>query len=225
MSNTIKQLKLLVIVLVVSNVGLGGFSFYLLRKVDQEYSDIIGRSLPVMNSLQTLTAKAMRAMRATNPVQLGKPAGKQANFLQQATAEFAADRNERLKALRSEWTGATAERTELQESGEAFTKLGTEVVAHYAAGRIEEAASIREDDLRIAFDRYIAAATKAADVLEIESTRLNSDVSARTDNVSSVVLGIATWPIIVVLGILLLTAVFVVGLMILFRERQASDMP
>ena len=35
---TLRQLKLLVVVLVLSNVGLGIFSFLLLRRLDRQYS-------------------------------------------------------------------------------------------------------------------------------------------------------------------------------------------
>lgn len=221
----IKQLQLLVVVLILSNVGLGGFSFYLLRKLDREYSVVIGRSVPILNSLQTLTAKAMEAMRATNPTQFGKQSDRASAFVQQAGQQFAADREERSKALRSEWAGAAAERTELQVAGDDFTRLGADVLAHYGSGRVDEAIRVREGDLRVAFDRYIAAATKAADVLEIESTKLNSDLSERAGNVSSVVLGISTWPLILLLGILLVTMALIILLMMFFRGREISGSP
>src|SRR5205814_8803362 len=71
-SSTLRQLKLLVVVLVLSNIGLGIFSFYLLRSVDRTYSDLIDRSVPVLNDLQTLTALAVRAMRGTHPTLFGE---------------------------------------------------------------------------------------------------------------------------------------------------------
>lgn len=42
---------------------------------------------------------------------------------------------------------------------------------------------------------------------------------------STVVLGCASWPVIVLVTLLVLTAVFVVVLMVLFRGREMSDGP
>lgn len=225
MTTKIKQLKLLVIVLVLSNFGLGGLSFYLLRAIDKEYSVVIGGSVPILNSLQTLTAKAMQAMRATNPAVFGGRSENPAAFTQQAQGLFTADRDERAKALRAEWAGALAERTELQEAGANFTKAGAEVLAYYATGRLDDAVRLRESELRIAFDRYITAATKASDVLEVESSKINNHLSARAGSASSVVLGIATWPLILVAAILILTLLFLVVLMMIFRGRELGGAP
>lgn len=225
MTTRIKQLKLLVIVLVLSNFGLGGLSFYLLRAIDKEYSVVIGGSVPILNSLQTVTAKAMQAMRATNPAVFGGRPDNSTAFTLQAQGLFTADRDERAKVLRAEWAGALAERTELQIAGANFTKAGAEVLAHYAAGRPEEAMRLRESDLRMAFDRYITAATTASDVLEVESAKINHHLSARAGNASSVVLGIATWPLILVAAILVMTLLFLVVLMMVFRGRDLSGTP
>lgn len=224
-SATVRQLKALVVVLVLSNIGLGVFAFYLLRAMDRQYSDLIGRSVPVLNSLQTLTARSMQAMRATNPVQFEGESARRGSLLQQAKAALEADRELRSEILKSDWVGASAERAQLQAAGESFTKTGSDVIGHYAAGRTAEAARLREGELRGIFDRYIAATTKAADVIEADSQRINDHVSARTGSMAKWVLGVASWPIVALLGLLLLTAVFVLVLMVLFRGREMSDMP
>src|SRR5687768_4472026 len=41
-SATLRKLKLLIVVLVVSNIGLGGLSFYLMRAMDRTYTDLLG---------------------------------------------------------------------------------------------------------------------------------------------------------------------------------------
>lgn len=224
-SATVRQLKLLVIVLVLSNIGLGLFAFFLLRTIDRQYSDLIGRSVPVLNGLQTLTATSMQAMRATNPLLFEGAGGQRPQRVQEAAVAFAADRDARKALLTSEWAAAEAERAQLQGAGEGFTQLGSELLAHLAAGRMAEAARLREVRLRPAFDRYVAIASKAADVLEAESRRLNDTVSAKTGSMSTVVLGVASWPLVVLVALLLLTALFVVVLMVLFRGREMSDMP
>src|SRR4051794_24997618 len=69
-TSVVRQLKTLVVVLILSNIALGVFGFYLLRTIDRNYSVLIDQSIPILNGLQTLTAKASEAMRSTNPVLL-----------------------------------------------------------------------------------------------------------------------------------------------------------
>ena len=66
-ASMLRQLKLLVMVLIISNVALGAYGFYLLRTIDRNYSALIDQSVPILNRLQTLTAGASDAMRSTNP--------------------------------------------------------------------------------------------------------------------------------------------------------------
>jgi CHASE3 domain sensor protein len=224
-SATVRQLKLLVVVLVLSNIGLGVFAFFLLRTIDRQYSDLIGRSVPILNNLQTLTTRSMQAMRGTNPTAFPANGADRAEFLRNSGISVAKDRDLRNEILRADWPDSTAERNEVRAAGDEFTRLANEVIAHYLAGRGAEAARIRESTLRAAFDRYVVAVTKAADVVEAESERMNGSVSDRAESLSRVLLGVATWPIIVLLGLLLLTAVFVVVLMVLFRGREMSEAP
>ena len=184
-----EQLKLLVVLLVLSNIGLGAFSFYLLREIDHTYSDLFDRSVPVLNDLQSLTAQAVGAMRNANAAQ------------------------------------PTSGNVRRAAAGEAFTRIGEQVVAEFAADRVSEATRIRDEILRPAFERYLTATTKLSDVVEAASTRVNDAVSARASNFSRILLGIGSWPVILLGGLLLLTLVFVVVLMVLFLGREMSDMP
>ena len=43
--------------------------------------------------------------------------------------------------------------------------------------------------------------------------------------ISTVVLGVASWPVLIVVALLLLTAVFVLAMMIAFRGKDLSDSP
>ena len=166
-----------------------------------------------------LTMKSAAAMLATNP---SSPTA--AGDRKLAVAE---DRDIRVKLLATETLVAfgAKELAELRATGDEFSRSAQEVLVSVSAGRVAEALRLREEVLRPAFDRYLAAMTKAADWLEASSLRENRVMSDTTGNMSTVVLVLASWPIILLLGILLLTAVFVLVLMILFRGREMSDMP
>jgi hypothetical protein len=225
-SSTIRQLKLLVVVLVLSNIGLGIFGFYLLRSVDRTYSDLIDQSVPVLNDLQTLTALAVSGMRGTNPRLFTDTGGNREEIIEASRAALANDRALRNKLLQVEWvTGENAERAHFRVAGEAFSRTATQVLADYAAGEDPIGVRRRDDQLRPEFDRYLSAITRAADVLQAESSRQNSSLSARAGSVSTMVPGIASWPVILLLGLLTLTAIFVLVLMMLFRGREMNGLP
>src|SRR5438105_3391832 len=134
-SATLRQLKLLVVVLVLSNIGLGVFSFYLLRKVDQSYSDLIDHSVPVLNDLQTVTAKAVGAMRSTNPAALSTPTAKSTEGVQGARAAFAEEKTVREALLKTTWLAADdAAHKEFESTGATFAQIGAEVIDKLAAG-------------------------------------------------------------------------------------------
>ncbi|MEY4941254.1 MAG: hypothetical protein RIQ93_2989, partial [Verrucomicrobiota bacterium] len=61
----LRQLKFLIVALTLSNMGLGLFSFFLLRSLNRDYSQLLGQSVSQLNRFQTLTARSVDAMRAT----------------------------------------------------------------------------------------------------------------------------------------------------------------
>lgn len=225
-TGTIKQLKLLVFLLVISNLALGGYSFFLLRKTDRTYSGLIDQAIPVLNDLQALTAGALDAMRATNGSLFVGTSDQQIAAAQRARREVAEDTELRTKLLRTEWmaNGRIAQ-TELRHAGDQFTTLAGELIGLFEAGRTAEATRYREEKLRSAFERYVAVITKAADFVQDECLRLSGTLTDRTDHLSTLVLGFASWPVLLLGGLLILTAGFVIVLMILFRGREMNDVP
>jgi hypothetical protein len=224
--STLRQLKWLVALLIFSNIGLGVFGFYVLRTIDRRYSELIGQSVPLQNNLQALTAQSVDAMRATGSNLFEtSPAGR-AEFIQHSRRSVETERKQRLQLLASyHISAAEKSRLECQRAGELFTRLAGQVLDVAESGRLDEAKRLRDAELRPAFDRYLAAITAAADELEAVSLRTNDEFSARTGSMSTVILGVASWPVIVFVGLLMVTAVFVIGLMILFRGREMGDAP
>jgi hypothetical protein len=223
---TLRNLKVLVVLLVVSNLVVGALSVFLLRVVDRRYSDLISHTAPVLNDLQTLTAKSTSAMRATNPTFFNGPADALAGAFEHGRTLIEADRALRAKLLKVDWLPATtAKRQEFQHAGEAFTEISQKVLGIYATKGAAEANRVRENDLRPVFERYQDSITKVADVLLDESNSANDDYSNKTNRLSTVVLGVASWPVILLLGLLLLTAIFVLAMMVAFRGKDLADMP
>ena len=114
---------------------------------------------------------------------------------------------------------------ELQSVGDRFSDSARELIGLLEAGRMSEAARYREDIVRGLFERYVVVITKSADLVQDESLRLSGSLTDNTDHMSNLVLGIASWPVLLLGGLLVLTAGFVVVLMILFRGREMNEVP
>lgn len=225
-SSSVRNLKLLVVILLCSNVGLGVLSFFLLRAVDERYSDLLDHTVPLLNDLQTLTAKSVDAMRGTNPEEIEKNPGSRSVVVGNGRAGVANDRALREKALARQWPAELAGgHDEVQRAGEQFTRLCEEVLGLQAAGNREGARQARDERLRPAFDRYLVVLTKTADLVEEHSGRTNDQYSGKTGNFSKIVLGLGSWPVLAVIALLVFTVAFVGVLMLAFRGRDVSEAP
>jgi hypothetical protein len=225
-SATLRQLKVLVVVLVLSNIGLGAFSAYLLRSTDARYSRLVERSVPALNDLRAETAQLAVAVRLTGIPLLRAADGERASAVQKARSAIERDRELRGKVMNDAWPPTAHDsRAEIQRSGDQFDSASEQVIALVATGRVDEAAKAREEALRPAFDDYLGVIAKAADAVEGASLKASGDMSAHTGSMAAVLLGLAGWPVIVLVALLFLTAVFVIVLMVLFRGREMSDMP
>lgn len=225
-SATLRQLKLLVVLLVLSNVGLGVLAFYLLRSTDARYSEILARSIPALSDLRGVSFKLTDLMRSTSLPLLTAAEDQRPQAIRRAQAAIAADRELREKLLLEVWLIESADsRSAIQHAGDNVDSIAARVIEIVQTGKVAEAAKFRDQALRPAFDEYLESIGRAADAVEDASMKANGDISARISNMSAVVLGIAGWPVIVLVGLLVLTAVFVVVLMVLFRAREMSDMP
>jgi hypothetical protein len=221
-SSTLGQLKILVAILVLSNIALGAFGFYFLRATDRKYSELIGQTVPTLNDMQTLTATSMEAMRSVNPNVFNDPA-KLAEMAQRARSALERDRALRNGVLKRRWLSTDAkERIDFQDAGDRFSEQAAGLIPLLESGKNAEANTQREKAVRPSFDRYVAATTRAADLLQEESLRTSDMLSARTGSVSEIILGFAGWPF-VALGLLIVAAIVIVLLIRIFLFGQNQE--
>jgi hypothetical protein len=225
-ATTVRNLKLLVVLLILSNVALGVFSVYLLRTVDRRYSQLIDSSVPLLNDLQQLMTDTVGAQRATGSGLFAAPEATRADALPNARAADARERKfagdffvgPRLEAF-------PALRASLQKASEDHRAAVAELIGLYAAGKIDEGNRLREQTVRPVFDRYVALIDRVSDAVLAQSQRVSTDYTAKTNSLSTVVLGVAGWPLLVLAALLLLTVFFVVAMMVAFRGKDMADMP
>lgn len=218
------MLKVLVAVLVASNLFTGLLSVYLLRTLDHRYHDLVVQSAPVLNDLQTATATATAAMRRTDPFFFDPAPEKTAAGVRSARLAIEEDQNVRAALMGKPWLpGSSIKREEVASVGQEFTRLAGQVVTLFSAARKDEAVRVREAELRPVFERYLAVTTKVADELLDEATRLSENYSSDSKFSSQVMLSIASWPVLLGAALLFATLIFVVSLLILFRVRESAD--
>lgn len=223
---TLRNLKVLVVLLVVSNIALGIFSVILLRSVDQRYSELIDRAVPALNDLRELMGDTVAVMRATNPRNFSGPRENLPAALRVAHAAMQTAQGFRTGLLGNDsLKEEPADREAVRKTGDAFAATVTEVLQLYSTERLADAVRLREAELLPAFDQHLAAIGKAADAVEALSLGANKDYTTRTNHVSRIVLGVASWPVIALGALLVLTAVFVVAMMIAFRGKDLADTP
>jgi hypothetical protein len=222
--SVVRQLKILVVVLILSNIALGAFGIFFLRSIDQKYSALIDQSVPTLHALQNLTVRASEAMRSTNPVLLTESKMSPAEVANGARAAVEQGGELRDRLLRQDGIGASQEGVNVRDTGEKFDRAAAEVIILLEANNAAEATKTRESVLRPAFNNYVAAATKAAELLRSESLTTSKSLSLHTGNLSKVMLGLAGWPIMILGTFLLFTALFVIAVLIkvtLFKEETA----
>ena len=217
----LRRLKALVVVLIVSNMALGVFGFYCLRAIDHKYSELIDRTVPLMDQMQELTAVSAHAMRGTNPA-FFSPAENQRAATERAREGL--DRDEKLRGLlvRTDWDPAREDEQEtLQNAGDTFSRVARQVVDLFSAGRTAEATKLREESLRPAFERYVAATTQAADLVKEHSLKTSDAFTERTHSISKMMLGLASWPVIALTLFFTVTAALAVVVLLLFDRKVA----
>jgi hypothetical protein len=210
----LRQLKIVVLVLILSNVGLGIFSVYLLRAVDRKYSVLINQTVPSINELQSLTASSIDAMRGTNPLHFQDSPADASATAQRSRKVIEHERDLRNHAVQREWLVLKpAERMELKETGETFTRESLAVLQLLETGHNAEAVQRRDTSLRPIFDRYVRCLTSTADILEAEGLRTSGHLTEQTGSMSHMMLGVATWPVMVVGLFFLAAMVYVAGVL------------
>ncbi len=214
----VRRLKALVILLIISNLALGLIAFYYLRAIDRKYSDLIGRTVPALNDLQELTTVTMQVMHNTNPETFGSATPGQ--IAARVETGISRDHELRGEILKFQWPANDAsQRRNLRETGDQFDQQLGQLIVLFRSGRTTEATQSREQTLRPDFDRYVAATSRAADLFQAQTLKASNGFTARTLSISNFMLGFATWPLIALCLIFLVTSALALALLFLFDRK------
>jgi hypothetical protein len=221
----VRQLKFLVVVLILSNIALGAFGFFLLRDIDRNYTGLIDQAIPTLTKLQNLTVAASDTMRSTNPILLEQPNVHVSEVARAARGAVERDAELRRDLLSRDWVkGAEFEQSDIRAAGEAFDQAAIDTIRLLETNDIPEVTKQREAVLRPAYNRYVAATTRTSELLHSSSLKASDSLTLRVNNFSKMILGFASWPLLILGVFLLFTALFVIGVLVkvaLFKEKTA----
>ena len=225
--NSARSLKLVITALIVSNILMGTVSVMLLRSLDRRYTEVINRTVPALNDLRALSAETFSTFRAlgTNALFNAAPT-KQVDALAQAGKALEKNKSVLASVVASEpFAQKPALASELREKAARFNAAAEELMQLFGAGKVTEANQCRENNLRPAFDVYLESIAVAADEVESAGLRDSDATTVTMEGFSKIMIGLASWPFLVIGGLLLVTGLFVLVLMVAFRGREMSDAP
>lgn len=221
----VRQLKILVLVLVGSNLGLGFLSVWLLRDLDRSYNELLDTTVPALTDMQRLTVGVINTQRTLGTTGLlnSKPASRK-QALERARGAFKAQHElvQRVLALPAIASQEDI-RAGLMTAADAYESAASQFIALMEAERVAEAGQLREAVLLGAFDQYVTTIERTTDALKSIGMEASDRMSDRTRNMSTLVLGAAGWPVIVVVLLSIFTAVLVIALVLIFRGREMGD--
>jgi len=217
----VQRLKLLIGILVVSNLVLGVLSFRFLVTLDTDYNELIDRSLPTINHLRGMTSESSVTHRSLTFALSAQQPDRRAGYLK--TAEQALAKEERhvrdvTPVLDAELGAETGAR--LKKAHDLYYTQSLALVALLREGKRQEAGD-RVHEMREALDAFMTTVADIADAFAQRSQDEGDLVSANVRTRGTIMLGLGGWPLAIAAALTLLIAV-VLGLMVnLARQLRA----
>ena len=223
---TLRRLKLLAVVLVLSNLVVGAFSVYLIRRADRDYSALIDQTVPVLYQVRTVGGAGGRVFRGLIAGLVADDPVKCAAAIAQVKESLARGQQLRAQLIQTDFLRENPELVrELVESGRGYDQVAADILPRVTPQNTAEDERDRLEELQVVNARYSAALEKISTEL-VERARVTSDAyTARSHNRSAMLLGLAGWPFLAAALIAIVTMVVVVVMLFVFRQAGPGDGP
>jgi len=223
---TLRRLKLLAGVLVLSNFLLGAFSFYLIRRTDRDYSLLIDENVPALYQSRHVGQQAGIAYRAMISALLTKDPATCAVQLDRARAALRRGDELRAALLKLDLLRTRPDlAAEYQQTAEDFNLAAKELLPRITPEDTVDAERDRIQHLQDLYERMIAVNEKLATVAASDTQTGSNGYAAQSQVSSELMLGLASWPLLVAALIVGLTLVILVVMLVVFRQAVISDEP
>ncbi len=226
LQTSVRRLKLLVGVLVLSNCVLGIFSVSLLRKLDHDYSDLLDQTLPLIAQLRVVGRESTDVYRALVAGIVETDAKLCAESVQRAAKSLARAHAARAQLLK---TGVLKEKPEmLKEMADATTaydEVARAIMAKLSPEMTPADQNASYNQLEQALERCRRSTRQLQEFVDARSQAISDNVSAEVRSRSRLVLGVASWPLLVGVLVAAMVAVVLIGMFFILRRVGADDGP
>jgi hypothetical protein len=207
----------LVVSLLVSNLAVGILSLYFLRSVNERYAALFERSIPVVNSLRTLTRELSFVQRLARRIidPDNEPAWKELlPQMEDASRKALVHALDISNAELFRETGHTAAIVAMSREYDARVD---EYLALARAGKLAQANQFNNEVLRPTYDNLQLRLDAAADHIEAQGNNLRDRYTQDTRFFGGLLLAFAGWPVLAAaLGVFVLTILIVTLLLTIF---------
>jgi hypothetical protein len=201
----------LVIGLLVSNLAVGVLSLFFLRSVNQRYATLFEGSVPVVNSLRTLTRETTQIQRLSR--RIAEP--ENGAFWQELVDELQHKRP-RVRIHGEEISGVplfsgTDHASAISDASREYDGRIEQYLELARAGKLAEAGRFNNAILRPTYDNYQLKLDAAAQFVEEQSIKVRERYTKESRYFGGLLLAFAGWPVIaaaiavLVLGLLIIT--------------------
>ncbi len=217
----VKRLKLLIGILVVSNLVLGVMSFHFLKTLDADYNELIDRSLPTINHLRGMTSESSVAHRSLTFALNAPQPDLREGYLKKAEQGLAKEEKhvrDATPVLGAELGTETVAR--LIKAHDLYYTRSSALVALLREGKRQEAGD-RVREMRDALDAFMTTVADIADAFALRSQDEGDLVSANVHTRGTIMLGLGGWPLAIAAVLTGLIAVVLVLMVNLARHLSA----
>ena len=178
--------------------------------------------MPTLNQLQELTVATGEVMHATNPAFMEGSNELRTSAVQRGREALTHETEMRERLLNGGWFASNeAERESLNRTGQAFDAAVGPILDLLGGGKLDEAGRDRERMLRPEYDHYVATTRQLTQHAHSESLRTSDMLTLKTGSLSRLLLGLGSWPVIVLGLFLSIFAIFVVAVLLnVFLRRE-----
>ncbi|MBI2814044.1 MAG: hypothetical protein HYX71_07150 [Opitutae bacterium] len=205
---------ILIIALLASNLLVGVASLWFLRAMEQRYTALFERSVPLLNNLRALTRELSTVQRLVRRVSDPHNEPAWASLIPQMVATSDAAKAHAVEISAMEALKGIPRGQALAVLGKEYDARVDQFLELARAGKLAESNQYNIATLRPYFDEYMDALDEVANQVERDGSDLRERYTQDTRRFSAVLLAFAGWPLL--LGALLLvgTVLLVAGLLL-----------
>jgi hypothetical protein len=204
----------LVTILLVANLGVGILSLFFLRSVNQRYALLFERSVPVVNSLRTLTRELgvvqRLARRISDPA--AEVTGK--DLPPQMEENGMRARVHALDISNAELFKDTPHAAAIASAGRDYDAKARHFLGLISANQVPEAHQYNIEILRPAYDNYLLTLDAAAIHVETQSNKVRDRYTQDSRFFGGLLLAFAGWPVIAAGVAVFVLAILIVTLLV-----------